>query len=229
MIRGDYWIKAGRISSVVGGEDRSQHDEVAHNFISKKYVDELISYGNKLGINTFLYDIHSSKSAGFSASGMIEKILKKLMLDKKRFPNIEDAGAEIQRVLGIDKELLSALSDVRGAMIYVLKHFNWIAVREMNVELYGLDYEKGKVLSRGLKRIFEREKLLESGDMVFTIFDHKTGRTINVSYEDILDGNFFKAGEIPSARSTYVPVPKNWRGTSEGVSLDFRNFMISLL
>ena len=218
MIKGDYWIKSGRIQSVAGGYDKDQHNEIAHNFVAKKYVEDMISYARGLGINVFHYTIYQDKYPGSTVASLMNVLLKKL-------GKSEAVGVrELQRIFKIDEETFDALSEAEEAMVYVQKHFGWIAAREMNIELFGLDYDKGRILLRGLNRIFEREKLLGSESMKFTIFDHKTGRTINVTYEDILDGNFFKAGRIPQAGSSWGRVSRGDL-SSESISLDFRGFL----
>jgi len=69
----------------------------------------------------------------------------------------------------------------------------WIAVRGENVELHGLDQEKMRSLVSGLHDILETEGIGdEVADLDFSIYDHKTKRTINVSLKDLEEGNLFK-------------------------------------
>jgi hypothetical protein len=235
VIKGDYWIKPGSIKEVSAGRnyDKNQHDELAHKYLGKKYLEELANYASSLGLDSSKYlDKHFTlREPGLGSWSLITMIKTKLQEDKKKYPTVLSAEKEIMFALGIDRELLGALTDFREAMIYVLKHLKWIALRGVNIELYGLDYEKGQLLLRGLNRIFDREKVFGTG-MVFRIFDHKTGRTINVSYEDIVEGNFFKASDIPVSNSYNALKPRSpdelgQSGLSEGKILDFRNFIIS--
>ena len=128
----------------------------------------------------------------FPAEEVLDKIINALY-ENEVVDSYEAAEAEILKTLGIDKETLEILIGGGDARLYVMQRNGWIAVRGENVELHGLDQEKVRSLVSGIHDILETEGIRdEVADLDFSIYDHKTKRTINVSLKDLEEGNLFK-------------------------------------
>ena len=70
---------------------------------------------------------------------------------------------------------------------YVMQVNGWIAVRGMNIELYGYNEQKRKSLLSGLNEILDQESIniQKPIEYEFEIYDHKNNRNTTITLEDI--------------------------------------------
>jgi len=233
MIQGEYWIDGGSIQYADGDIGDYNHEAIATNAVVFSYSDEILDYAQELGIDTRKYKFMEEF---FPAEELLDKITNALY-ENEVVDSYEAAEAEILKTLGTDKETLEILIGGGDARLYVMQRNGWIAVRGENVELHGLDQEKVRSLVSGIHDILETEGIRdEVADLDFSIYDHKTKRTINVSLKDLEEGNLFKPKLPPQAPSHQIlPAPRGtrygrdlWRGTSENtIVFDFKTFVIN--
>jgi hypothetical protein len=230
MIRGEYWIENGRPYFADSDVGDVGHEQIANDYVADLYLSDLQDYAEELGIKVTRYRF--TDTPGWHAQQLITEIIQRLLEDEKRSFNQKTAEQELINTLNINQETYEALAGI-SATLYVQKYKGWIAIRGLNVELYGFDQQKADSLLRGIHWILDEEGI-ENEDLNFTIYDHKTKRVINVSLQDLEEGNLFKPKLPPQAASPPTAAPKGkifgrekWRGTSENViSLNFKDFVV---
>lgn len=230
MIQGEYWIENGRPYLADGDVVEDGHEEIANDYVAHLYLSDLQDYAEELGIK--VTRIKYTDSPGSHAQRLITEILQRLLEDEERSFNQKTAEQELINALNINRATYEALAGI-SASLYVQKYKGWIAIRGLNVELYGFDQQKAYSLLRGIRWILSDEGI-QNEDINLTIYDHKTKRTINISLQDLEEGNLFKPKLPPQAASPPTAARKGkifgrelWRGTSENaMSFDFKDFFI---
>lgn len=225
-INGEYWIVNGSVEYADGDIGDKNHEIIATDHVCSQYLQELYDYAKELGVKLpSFYSIEDEPTQ--SAQSLIRAIEDKL-------PESIDATLEIQRKCGIDKETILVIyqSNNIDPRLYVMKREGWIAVRKNNIELYGLDNKKLQELASGIDSLLDQEfgwtadEEVKDEELEFNLFDHKTGRSMDLTLADIKRGNLFRPKTLPQTKDSQVlPTVKGksygrelWRGTSESIS-----------
>lgn len=224
-IKNDYWIikyKDGDIQ-VLNADEWGSHEGLAFSQVQFLAMPKLIDCAKRSNIDLSSVEVSNPDNA----EKLLNLILNKLNIDKW------DEDSIVEK-LKIDKDLIGSLRFSRNSMNYVMRHEGWVAVRQNNIEINGLNENKSTLIS-GVKTILEREfpnKLIDDKDLEFHVTDHKSNRHMDLTFQDIKEGKFFRPQTMPDTtyNSLAMPVPKgkkygieNWRGTSE--SFNFKEWL----
>lgn len=254
-IRNDYWLVGNNILDANADDLRKadkveyerwmEHKGEAINHVVSQFTDKIETLAREVGVTED--DEHEFDSFGSDPSlsfDRIEAIINKL---KQKMPEAQ-IKAFIMSKLGVNELAYEVLTLQGDAKDYVIRYDNWILIRQNNVELYGYDMQKQKVLDRGLEVIKGRERIAVSEkDLHLAIHDFKTGRSWYATEEDILHptvlarpqqnpattynfSTFHLTNPKDTEENKYSNPQKskvgisNWRGTSE-CNMSFREFV----
>jgi hypothetical protein len=263
-ITGEYWIIDGRADFADSDVSEKNHELIAVEHVCSQHLENIYQYAQELNIKTTsLVSLEENPSE--SVQSLLELILKKLfqMPDPSNpnlplYKNDVQIWSEIEKRCGFDNETLMVMMNNNYNLhkysrpsltidprLYVMKRDGWIAVRNNNIEIYGLDQNKLKDLSSGIDDIIEQETgwageqddEIKDENIEFNLFDHKNNKSIDVNLKDIKEKNLFRPQTLP--QTTYNrPLPlltgkqhgrELWRGTSESFSskiLTFEEWLI---
>jgi len=196
-IRGEYWIQDGRVDFADGDVGDQNHEMVALNHIASEFLDGLLEYAEELGIETDEFDRYDERPFS-TASELMSTVNQHL-----RSQGLAGAAlaAKVTGHLGMKMEVYKMLGgggdlqhdgSAMDARIYMMIHEGWIAVRSNNIELFGYDANKKRQLANGIEEILDQEGVEEPDDQVeFNLYDHKTGRSSDMTLSDIKNTNSF--------------------------------------
>lgn len=183
-INGEYWIDDGSLQFADGDVGDYNHEGLAIVHIISSFSDSIIDLAEDLGIETDGLDFEGFDGVNPDAISEVLSEINEIL--KKQ--NNQDPNEYIMKFLGANTEALNVLYGGGDASFYVMKYEGWIAVRGMNIELYGYDENKRKSLDRGLGELLEQEGILDnvpSEEIDFSLYDHKTNRSSYLTYADI--------------------------------------------
>ena len=250
-ITGEYWIIEGRADFADSNNSDKSHELIAVDHICSQNIEKVYNYAKKLNLGKIPSLSSLEDEPKQSVQSLLELILKKLFQkadpqDQTRplYKNDVQIWNVIERECGFDKETLKIMMENHHSLyrysknttdidprLYVMKREGWIAVRNNNVELYGIDQSKAKELASGLDDIIDQEsnwsgveeEEFSDENIEFNLFDHKTGKSIDITLKDIKEGNLFRPQRLPQTTyNTILPTIQGkhqgrelWRGTSE--------------
>lgn len=206
-IRGEYWIVDGRVDFADGDIGDQNHEMVALNAVASDHIDALVDYAEELGVE----DMPNTDEPFPAASELIGSI--HFALVEKGVPSVHVAGYVVKR-LGTNMEVYKMLGGGGDARLHMMKTDGWIAVRSNNVELYGYDQDKRKSLADGIEDILDQEGVEEPDeDIELSLYDHRTGRSSDVTLADIKGANPMRPKTIPNTTyNTPMQVPRDKSG-----------------
>lgn len=173
-IRGEYWIQNGYVDFADGDVGDRNHALIAREHVCHQYSDEVESLAEDLGI-----DASSMDHYGEIDTEAISRILGEIEEHFEK-QGVENTHNYIINAIGCNNEAYNILLGGGDERMYVMKYEGWIAIRSMNIELYGYDETKRGYLVRGLGEILDQEGIDENvppEEIEFWIEDHKTNRS----------------------------------------------------
>jgi hypothetical protein len=246
-IKGEYWIIDGRADFADGDIGDKNHEMIAIEHVCSKYLDDIYQYAKQIGIENLPSLSSLEDEPVESTQSILNLVFRKLFATgingRPKYTSNNQIYLEIERGCGVNGEALQVIlqSNNSDPRLYVMKNEGWIAIRNNNIELYGIDQNKLKELSSGLDDIIDQETGWAGEDEVeindenidFNLFDHKTNKSIDLTLKDIKEKSVFRPQRLP--QTTYNrPLPaltgkqygrELWRGTSE--SFSFKSFLKS--
>lgn len=220
-IGGEYWIQDGRVDFADGDVGEQNHEMIALNAIASEHSDNLLDYAEELGVDTERLDKYDENP--FSVvSELIQGIHHALV--EMGFAPVQTAAEMIKR-LNINMEVYKMLGGGGDARLYMMKKEGWIAIRSNNIELFGYNEEKRKDLVSGVEEILDQEGIEESDEQIeFSLYDHKTGRSSDLTFADIKSESSFRPQTSPSTtynKPLWVPPDRaKPMGSQSPVSMD---------
>jgi hypothetical protein len=229
-IQGEYWIIEGKAEYADGDSGDKNHEVYALEHVCSDHLDSLYVYAEKIGIK----NLQSFYNMEEDPIGSVKKLFNLILLE----PN--QTYLLIEKACGFDRDTTLLMLENKKSLdprIYVMKRKDWIAVRNNNIESFGLNYNKIEQLYNGLNDIIEQEidftEEINEENVEFNLFDYKTNKSIDLNLKEIKEKNFFKPNTIP--QTTYnKPLPtikgkkygrEIWRGTSENIKINFKDYM----
>ena len=208
-IRGEYWIQGGQVDFADGDVGDQNHEMVALNHIASEHLDGLFDYAEELGVETEDFDRYSENPSS-TASELLGSIHHELTA--RGVASVQVAPEVISK-LGINAETYKMLGGGGDARLYVMKNEGWIAIRSNNIELFGYDANKKRQLAGGLEDILDQEEIDEPGEQIeFSLYDHRTNRSSDVTLSDIKNTNAFaRPQQLPNTtynKALLVPPDK---------------------
>lgn len=218
MIRGEYWIQDGRVDFADGDAGDKNHEMIAIEHVCSEHLEAIHNYANELGINTASLSSLQDEPAE-TVQSLLELILKTLFIkadpSNPKLPlykNDVEIWSEIEKNCGLDKESLHVMMSGNYSLhrhsrsqtnidprLYVMKKEGWIAVRNNNIELFGYNEAKKRNLISGLEEILDQEGVEDPDEEIeFNIYDHKTGRSSEVTLADIKGSGGFRPQQLPN-------------------------------
>lgn len=188
-ITGEYWIESDGNGTYADGDEG--HDAIAIRHVLYKFGDKIVDVAESRGIDTSEISNYDGYDPTEIAD-LIDQIVgwatpqsRSLQAAGKANPSADSAA--LMQAIGANIDAYKILRGFGNAPLYVMMYENWIAVRSMNIELYGYDERKRKILLNGLEDIFNQEGNYEEdlSDLEFEIYDHKTNRASNLTFADI--------------------------------------------
>lgn len=205
-IRGEYWIRNGYVDFADGDVSDRNHAMIAREYICNQYSDNIENLANNLGI-----DASSISQYGEINTEAISQVLEEIE-EKLQEQEIEDTHDYILKYIGCNNEAYNILLGGGNEILYVMKYEGWIAVREMNIELFGYDNSKRLQLVRGLEQILDEEGIDENvppEEIEFWIEDHKTNRSHATNMAELQEPITMRANKmITSTRIKPLPTFK---------------------
>jgi hypothetical protein len=238
-IRGEYWINGGHVEFADGDVGDMNHEAIAGQHVLSEFVDNIQDLAKELGINRNLH-----RFGEIDAEEVKEALadIHEALHDK--IPNINQY---MMQHIGCNEAAYDILWGGGDPREYVMEHEGWIAIRGMNIELFGYNEEKRKQLLWGLSEILGDEGIeddVPAEEIEFWLSDHKTNRSHHTTLAELeqpiaLRSNVMvqsvKKVAIPTPEKPKVPMVKNkwtkaaqdaniippghdlWRGTSEWI------------
>lgn len=212
-IRGEYWIQNGNVDFADGDIGDRNHAMIAREHVCHQYSDDIINLANELGISTNFsnhYDSIDIEELERMLSAIEEKLEKKGM-------NKKAIDQYIMQNIGCNREAYEILRGGGDERLYAMKYEGWIAVRGMNIELYGYDERKRQQLVHGLGEILDSEGIDESippEELDFSIDDHKTNRSHSVTLAELEEPVSMKASIMPQTVKK-IPIPQGNKNSEE--------------
>lgn len=252
-ITGEYWIIDGRADFADGDNSDKNHEMIAIDHVCSEHLEKIYNYAKELELNIpSLYSLEDEPTE--SVQSLLGLILKKLFTmtepnnpGRPLYKSDVEIWREIEKQCGLDDEALHIMMtnnpnlhrysrqvSTNDPRLYVMKKEGWIAVRNNNIELYGLDPNKLKEIASGVDSIIEQEtgwagtesEDINDEDVEFNLFDYKNNKSIDLTLKDIKDRSVLRPQRLP--QTTYNrPLPaltgkqygrELWRGTSESFS-----------
>lgn len=184
-IRNEYWIANGHVEFADGDVGDVNHEYLATLHVLHQFLDNIISLAEEFNIDTSHLDLDQPDQNEFAI--ILGQIRDEVREKEKKEP---DADKFIMRQIECGKEAYAILINGKGADShgYVMKYEGWIAVRGMNIELYGYDENKRKSLLNGLYEIFDQEGIEEDvppEQIEFDLNDLRTKKQTYISLANI--------------------------------------------
>lgn len=179
-ISGEYWINNyGGIQYADGNIGDMNHEMIAYQHIIEKFIGELVSFANELGISTEGIDEYEAVNDPSIISKLLDEITEKLKAN-----NEPDIDKYIMRQISAHRDAYKILKERGDPTLYMMQYEGWIAVRSMNIELYGYNEKKRQSLARGIGEIMDDEGIEQLSED-FNFYDLKTHKQTYLSLEDI--------------------------------------------
>jgi hypothetical protein len=212
-IRGEYWIQDGQVDFADGDIGDRNHEMIARDHIFNQYSDEIISLADDLEISTN-FSNHYGEIDTEELSRIISEIEEKL---EEQGMDSKAIDPYIMEHLGCNRDAYLILRGGGDERMYAMKYEGWIAVRGMNVELYGYDETRRQQLVHGLSEILDQEGIDESippDQLEFSIDDHKTNRSHSMTLAELEEPISMKTSIMPQTVKK-VPIPNKGNKDSE--------------
>ena len=232
-IRGEYWIIQGSAEYADGDNGDKNHEMIAIEHICSENLDKLYHYTKSLGLQSLgpsAAKVHYNSLVDDPVEG-VAKLLAAIRsnIQNSSQPNPIQRWEDVIKQSGIDREAFLVMTDGGDARLYMMKRDGWIAVRNNNIELYGLDQNKLKSLSSGLDEVIDQEigeEDVSDEDIEFNLYDVKNNKSIDVTLKDIKDNNVFRPQRLPQTKYNTIlfapPDKKGFLGSQSPKSLDAR-------
>ncbi len=171
-IRGEYWIIDGYVDFADGDIGDRNHEMIAIEHLLHRYVDNITSLAEEMGIE---FDDPQGFAGvdGELIANVTNEILAQIPV------------AEFLQRTEMPQDVYVVLFGNGDARNYVIVHDGWIAIRNMNIELYGYDARKQKGLADGLWEIMESEGVELHDELEFALHDFKTNQQTYLTWKDI--------------------------------------------
>lgn len=253
-IRGEYWIVDGRAEYADGDNGDKNHEMIAREHVCAENLGKLYNYAKRINVQSLqkgspaASKVHYNSLEDDPVEGA-KQLLKDIYTDtmalsivSKTPLNQVEAWQEIISQSGIERDafLIMAGGEFGGipsgdSRLYVMKKEGWVAVRNNNIELYGLDQNKLKSISSGLDDVVDQEtegiEEVNDEDIEFNLFDHKNGKSIDVTLKDIKENNIFRPQRLPQTKYNTIlfasPDKKGFLGSQSPRALDARSKSLS--
>lgn len=244
-IQGEYWIIDGSAEFADGDLGDKNHEIYALEHVCNKHLDSIYNYAKSIGIKN-LPSIYSMEEDCVSSIKSLFVLIQNNfgIHPGGSFANLKNFYSEVERRCGFDREttLLMLQKNKQDPRVYVMKREGWIAVRNNNIELFGLDQDKSNKLYTGLNDIIDQETgwsgvddyEIKEEEIEFNLFDYRTNKSIDITLQEIREKKLFKPNTMPQTtynRPMYFLKGKKygrelWRGTSENkVSMNFKSYI----
>ena len=179
-ISGEYWINdIGNIEAADGNIGDMNHEMIAYQHIIQEYLPSLISFAEELGISTEGIDEYEAVNDASVVSKLLNEIINQLKTN-----NQPDIDKYVMRQISAKNEVYKILQERGDPTLYVMKYNGWVAIRSMNIELYGYNEQKRKILAHGIGEIMDEEGIEQLSEE-FNLYDLKTEKQTYLSLEDI--------------------------------------------
>ncbi|RDJ35124.1 MAG: hypothetical protein DWQ19_09830 [Crenarchaeota archaeon] len=174
-IRGEYWIRDGYAEFADGNVGDFNHEGIAEQAVFSENIENIIELAKELNINTSQFDNDYfdiiDTDAVSNLVGQISEVI--------------DQDTILQR-LGVNQDIFSVLEGGGDASYCVMKYGGWIALRGTDIELFGYNERKRQSLLNGLEDIISYDlEDMPAEDVEFTMYDHQTNRSSNLTLADI--------------------------------------------
>lgn len=195
MIKGEYWINDGSVDYADGDVGDYNHEYIAQAHVINQYAENIIDLADELKLD---YEINQYDHNPEEISNVLSQIYNHLEDETDHHPD-----GYISNHIGANQETMRILFGRGDARFYVQKFEGWIAVRGMNIELFGYNEQKRKSLINGLNEIFHQEGIdddIPAEEIEFSLYDHKTNRSTNLTLADIENKNIFRPQQLPTSK-----------------------------
>lgn len=186
-IRGEYWVIDGHVDFADGDVGDRNHVMIATEHIINDHLADITSLAEELNINTDeINDDHGESIDPSKLAVVLDEIFETLIGERGMDSNA--AHAYIMQTVRVDQDAYKVLRGLGDASFYVIKHLGWLAVRSNNVELYGYDASKQKVVYEAIRDVMYEEGGIEDGqeeDTEIAIYDFKTNKSWYSSLEEL--------------------------------------------
>lgn len=180
IIRGEYWIINGQATFADGNVGDYSHESIAMQHVVQEFTEPMIKYAGELGIESKIkINDEIDVQQIFKLFDEIYNFLYNSGFNEKK---IVEA---ITKNTGMNADAYKVIFIKTNAVEYVINYENWIAVRGMNIELYGFDENKRKSLLNGLNDILDNEDIQDEEQLEFSLYDNKTGKSVSLSLADL--------------------------------------------
>lgn len=186
-IRGEYWVIDGHVDFADGDVGDRNHEMIATEHIVNEHLSNIVSLAEELNVDTESINDNGEVDT-YAVSNVLESIFEALIEQNK---DEKSAVAYIVQYLNVDNEAYEVLVGRGDARYYVIKHYGWLAVRSNNVELYGYDASKQRVVANAIRDVMYEEGGVEDGedDTEIAIYDFKTGKSWYTTLEELEQPN----------------------------------------
>lgn len=201
-IRGEYWVIDGHVDFADGDVGDRNHEMIAVSYIINDHLANIASLAEELNINAdAISDDYGEDVDPEQVATVLGEIIEALSNQGKDHTS---ANAHIMQYLGANQEAYNILLGQGDARLYVMKYLGWLAIRSNNVELYGYDSSKQKIVAEAIKDVMYEEGGVEDGqdaDTEVAIYDFKTGKSWYASIEELDHPNVIAKPNQPTANT----------------------------
>lgn len=228
-IKGEYWVIGRQIDFADSNIGDQNHESIAFDHIFSKYVDEIEELAKEFGIKVSLTKFDELNREEFN---LVMREIYEILQNKKL--TIQQINSLIMKKLDINKDTFDVLFGGSDPRLYAIKYLNWIAVRSNNIELYGYDQSKQKIIANAIAEILYEENGNEEpnpAEVEISIHDYKTNKSWYMTLEELEQTNVsVKAPQIPNTtynkplnlqnKEIKTPPKENpWKNASKKVNL----------
>lgn len=172
-IQGEYWIdNNGHVQYADGDIGDQNHEGLAIHHVANEFISNIISLAEELEVKHNLDEYETNPDE-------IAELLHELEAHTTR--------EYIQNYIKANNAAYEILKGKGDAVGYCIKYEGWMAVRSMNIQLYGFDNQKRHALFNGLQEILEQEGVEEGNDdqLEFAMHDLKSMRSSYITLQDL--------------------------------------------
>jgi hypothetical protein len=214
-IRGEYWIENGNVNFADGDVGDYNHEALAWQSVAGSYLDEITTLADELKDigSEFGYQLSYENHYDEINPEKIAELVRDLVWTLEEHKELSSGEAielfcQKTKIPYMAYKVIVGSGDSRN---YVMQVNGWIAVRGMNIELFGYNEQKRKSLLSGLNEILDKENIDIQNpiEYEFEIYDHKNNRNTTINLEDIQNPVAARATTIATnkgdRRFAYVP------------------------